>query len=158
MVSILWPSGNSNMSAARSELFPAPLAPQIRNVERLFTRNESRPAERASMVPLAMSLVSVHGLTECFLIASASPLGLMGNPMTVALASNSLKSVSSTGEDWQNLSPLSRFRMFMRFPISMRSIIRLVLHLMCALTPSTPFTVTCMRLASHGASTYTSSM
>ena len=71
MVSILCERGSSSISAERSELFPAPLGPQIRNVERLLTRNDRRPAERASMVLLATSLVRVQGLTECFLMAKA---------------------------------------------------------------------------------------
>ena len=71
MVRILCERGSSSISAERRELLPAPLGPQIRNVERLLTRNDSNPAERESIVPFARSLVSVHGLTECFLTARA---------------------------------------------------------------------------------------
>ena len=78
MVSILWLSGNSNIRALRSELFPAPRAPQIRTVALLLTMNESIPAALGLTVPLAMRRDSVHGRTECFLIAIALPLGLNG--------------------------------------------------------------------------------
>lgn len=89
MVSILWLVGNSNISADRSELFPDPLAPQMRKVALLSTRYESTPAVLGSTVPLAISLLSVQGLFERFLIASALPLGLSGYPRAVTLASKS---------------------------------------------------------------------
>ena len=78
--------------------------------------------------------------------------------MTVALASNSLKSVSSTGLDSQNLRPLSLFRMLTMLSISLWSTIRFVLQRICAFTPSTPFIVTWILFLSQGASRYTSSM
>jgi hypothetical protein len=97
MVRIRWERGNSNISAESRELFPAPLAPHMRKVARFCTRNDRSPAVAASTVPLAMRLVSVHGSEECFLMATASPLGLMGYPTTVALASWAFMSVSRTG-------------------------------------------------------------
>ena len=72
--------------------------------------------------------------------------------MTVALASNSLKSVSRTGLDSQSLSPLSLLRMLTTLSISLRSTIRLVLQRMWAFTPSTPFMVTWILFSSQGAS------
>ena len=78
MVSTLWSSGNSNISADRSELFPAPRGPHTRIVALLSTRNERSPAADGVKVPLATSLLRVHGLDERFLIATAVPLGLSG--------------------------------------------------------------------------------
>ncbi len=78
IVSILWLTGNSNIIADRSELFPAPLAPHISTVARPSTRNDSIPASRGATVPLATSPERVHGRTERFLIATALPLGLSG--------------------------------------------------------------------------------
>ena len=123
-----------------------------------MTRNDSTPAVLGSTVPLATSLLSVHGLWERFLMATAFPLGLRGYPTTVTLASCAPKSVSSTGLEWLNLSPLSLFRMFTRFQTSRSSAIRLVLQRMCEFRPLIPFMVTCILLRSHGASMYTSSM
>ena len=105
------------------------------------------------MVSLATSLVSVHGTAECFLIATESPLGLIGYPTTVTLAHPSAISVSNTGEDSQNGSPVSFLSLLMRLRISLGSRIRLVLHLMWELNPSTLFIVMCTRFLSHGAST-----
>lgn len=78
MVSTLWLRGNSNISADRSELFPAPRGPHTSSVARLSTRKDSIPAILGDTVPLAISLLSVHGLTDLFLIATAFPLGLRG--------------------------------------------------------------------------------
>ncbi len=153
-----WLSSNSHSRDERSDVFPAPLAPHTRMVARLFTRNDRIPAVLGLTVPLAMSLLSVHGLSECFLSATAFPMGLSGYPMTVALASNPTIPVSSTGLDLQNLSPLWRFRMLIRLSTSRSSAIRLVEHLMWEFRPSIPFTVTWILLRWHGASTYTSSM
>ena len=105
------------------------------------------------MVPLLISLVRVHGLVACFLMATESPLGLMGYPTTVTLALPSHMSVSRTGDDSQYDSPVSFFSLLMRFLISLVSAMRLVLHLTWVLNPSTRFMVMCMRLRSHGAST-----
>ena len=66
------------MRAESRELFPAPLAPHIRMVARLFTRKDRIPAVFGSTVPLDTSLLRVHGRTECFLIATAFPSGLSG--------------------------------------------------------------------------------
>ena len=78
MVSILWARGNSNIRAERSELFPAPLAPHTIMDDLLSTRNDSSPADLADIVPLPMRRVRVQGDAECFLIATESPLGLIG--------------------------------------------------------------------------------
>ena len=78
MVSILWASGNSNIRADSRELLPAPLAPHTMMDDLLSTRNDSRPADLAEMVPLPMRRVRVQGDAECFLIATESPFGLMG--------------------------------------------------------------------------------
>ena len=128
-------------------------------VHLLSIRKDRSPASLGDTVPLAINLVNVHGLEERFLMATASPLGLIGYPTTVALASKSGKSVSSTGEEWQNLSPLSLFRMFTRLDISLLSAMRFVLQRRWEFrSPSTEFSVTYMRFSSQGASTYTSSM
>ena len=152
MVRILWLRGNSNISAERSELFPDPLAPQMSMVARLFTRYDSIPAVLGSTVPFAISLDSVQGREERFLIATALPLGLRGYPTTVTLASYPPKSVSRTGSLWQNLRPLSRFRMLTRLSISLSSTMRFVRQRMWELRPSIPFMVTCTRFLEHGAS------
>ena len=119
MVRILWEIGNSNSNADNRELFPAPLAPQTSMVLLLSTRNDSTPAVYASMVPLPINLDSVQGVCECFLMARESPLGLIGYPTTVALASESHMSVSRTGLDSQNGNPLSLIRSVIRFLISL---------------------------------------
>ena len=46
IVRIRWSRGNSNMRAESRELFPAPLAPHIRMVARLFTRKDRIAAAR----------------------------------------------------------------------------------------------------------------
>ena len=157
MVSMRWDRGNSNISADSMELFPAPLAPHMRKVARFCTRNDSSPAVAASTVPLAMSLVRVHGFEECFLMATASPFGLMGYPTTVALASWAFMSVSRTGLDSQNGRPLSLLSTFIRLSTSLLSTTRLVLQRTWELLSPTPDMVTCMRFLSHGASMYISS-
>lgn len=153
IVSTLWLSGNSNIRALSSELFPAPRAPHTSMVARLFTMNDSIPAALGETVPLAISLDSVHGLTECFLIATALPLGLSGYPTTVALASNPRMSVSSTGLERQKRRPDCLFRMLRRLSTSRSSAMRLVEQRMWEFSPLMPFTVTCILLAEHGAST-----
>ena len=153
MVSILCPSGNSNISAESSELFPAPRAPHTRMAARPFTRNERIPATLGETVPLATSLLRVHGLTDLFLTATASPLGLSGYPMTVARASKPRMSVSSTGLERQKRSPLRLFRMLTRLSISRSSAMRFVEQRMWEFRPSTPLTVTCILFAEHGEST-----
>ena len=158
MVRILCDNGNSVHSDARKEVFPAPLAPHTSIAALLFTRNDRMPAALALIEPAAISLGRVQGLTECFLMATAVPNGLRGYPMTVALASYPLISVSRTGLDRENLNPLCRFRMFTRASISRASAMRLVVHLMWEFRPSMPFSVTCILLVQHGASTYTSSI
>ena len=85
-------------------------------------------------------------------MATAFPFGLIGCPTTVTLASKSLKSVSRTGLDAQNLSPLSRLSMLIRLSTSLSSTMRLVLHLMCEFSPSMPFRVTCTLFLEQGAS------
>ena len=152
IVNILCEIGNSNISAERSELFPAPLAPLTSIVLLLSTRNDNAPAVNGSMVPLAMSLDNVQGVLECFLMANESPLGLIGYPTTVALASESPISVSRTGLDSQNGSPLSLISMVMMFLISLSPAMRLVLHLTWEFEPFTLFNVTWMRFLSQGAS------
>src|SRR5574344_1076310 len=139
-VRILCSRGNSKSNADNSELFPAPLAPQTSIVHLLSIRKDNNPASLGDTVPLATNLVRVHGLEERFLIATASPFGLIGYPTTVALASKSGKSVSRTGEEWQNLSPLSLFSKFTRLDTSLLSATRFVLHLRCEFrSPSTEF-------------------
>ena len=88
-------------SADRKEVFPAPLAPHTSIAVLLLTRKERIPAAFGPTVPAAISLGRVQGLTECFLMATAVPSGLRGYPMTVALASYPLISVSRTDWIWR---------------------------------------------------------
>lgn len=153
IVRMRWFRGNSINAADSNDVFPAPLAPHINIVARLLIRNEIIPAILGLTVPLEIKRLSVHGRTECFLMATALPWGLSGYPTTVALASNPPRSVSRTGLEAQKRRPLLLRRMFTRLSTSRSSAIRLVEQRMCEFNPSIPFTVTCMRLEEHGAST-----